>query len=288
MRFKLMLNMDGLSIPKIKDDKKFERLCRDLLKNTYMWNGVTLNGAHGQKQDGVDIYAVSPKNNKHWIGIQCKVKSKNAHLTKSEMLEEIEKAKNFFPPLNEYYFYTTQDRDVHTQNALREIESGIELDFTVKIKFWDDITELLKEEKNLITYYRYYSDFFIDSHAKGFSIGKLFSLVLGTGEAKPETGYELIIGKLPKPDDPNNYLGINYYKGGYYIINLKENTTGRFTPKCYVSDLEGVFSSGYDCFRIVTWINSFEDFNEFVYDDNCEYCFNVSDEERTEYLESLA
>ena len=287
-----MMNMDGLSIPKIDDDKKFERLSRDLLKNTNMWNDVQIHGSPGQKQDGVDVYAVSSKNNKHWIGIQCKVRSKNDRLTKSEMLEEIEKAKNFIPHLKEYYFYTTQDRDVHTQKELKAIVSNENLSFKVEIKFWDDITELLKEEKNLITYSRYYSDFFVDSYAKGLSIGKLFSLLLGTDEAKPDTGYELIIGKLSKPDypthdDPKNYLGINYYKDGYYIMNLQENTSGRFKPKCYVSDLEGVFRCSYDCFRIVTWINSFEDFNEFVYDDNCEYSFNVSDKQRTKYLQSL-
>jgi len=87
-----------------------------------------------------------------------------------------------------------------------------------------------------------------------------------------------MIGKLPKPEDPSDCFGINYYKSGYYIMNLKENTSERLKPKCYISDLEGVFRCQYDCFRV---------FDEFVYDDNYEYSFNISDEQRNEYLAIL-
>lgn len=100
----------GIELPIISNEDLFEDFCLDITKNNISYENSQRNGTRGQRQDGVDIFAREVANYS-WIGIQCKVKSREK-ISSSEIDKEIAKAIHFNPKLSKYYFYTTAKRDV--------------------------------------------------------------------------------------------------------------------------------------------------------------------------------
>lgn len=283
------MDLRFIDIPKIENDTLLEDLAKSLLKSDVLIENVNIHGRPGQKQDGVDVYGRIIENST-WIGIQCKVRSSNNAFSKAELLTEINQAKNFNPRLSKYYLYTTLSRDVATQNIEREINNELtnENNFTFEIKFWEDIEDMLREEKNESVYYRYYHKFFKDNQSLGHSIGKLINLNLGFDD-KYDTHYELIIGKIPKNNDKGR--SVDYYRGTYYIVNLHENKIEFFLKKsntnkvsCYPSDIEYAFSNKIDNYRICKWLTSIDNFDDLIYNDEHNYQFSITFEESRIYL----
>lgn len=134
--------------PEYPDD--FEDLCFRLWKESYNCTIIKKNGRKGQGQNGVDIYGKA-KGEKSYFGIQCKVKEENlgSYIKKEDILEEVEKAKTFKPILTTYFIATTSSRDANIQEYVRELDAEHSANglFEIDIFFWEDIVDLLDENK---------------------------------------------------------------------------------------------------------------------------------------------
>lgn len=283
------MSLKFVDIPKIENDIILEDLAKDLLKVDLSFQNVNIHGRPGQKQDGVDVYC-RRKDSGKWIGVQCKVRSTNKVFTKEELISEVNLAKGFNPKLAEYYLYTTLSRDNATQEFAREINDELAMsgEFSFQVRFWEDIEDTLKQEQFETVYYRYYYKFFNDNLSLGHSIGKLVNLDIGF-DNKIDTHYELIIGKIPKHNDDGK--SVDYYRGTYYIVNLHDKRIEFFLKEhdsnrahCFPSDIELAFDNRIDCYRICKWILSFDNFDDFIYDDNHNYKFSITSEERWKYM----
>ena len=283
------MDLRFIDIPKIENDILLENLAKAILKADDLYKNVNVNGRPGQKQDGVDVFARN-ENNSSWIGIQCKVRSTNKSFTKEELLSEINQAKKFNPQLSEFYVYTTLSRDNNTQKIVREIADELVKSnmFSFDLLFWEDIEELLKQKKYETVYYQFYNKFFVDNLNLGHSIGKLLNLHLGF-DNQLDSQYDLMIGKIPKFNGEKSRA--DYYRGTYYVVNLNEYKIEFFhkkhnskKAKCFPSDIEIAFPNKIDCYRVSKWINSFEDFEDLIYNDKHNYEFYITNEESKEYF----
>jgi hypothetical protein len=128
----------------------FETLCKKLWGE--IWNCPTIrkNGRSGNKQHGVDVYGI-PAGEMQYYGIQCKGKDEytNKQYSESEITEEIENAKKFSPPLKAFYLTTTAVKNADIEQYVREknienVKIGL---FSIEIFSWEDIVELIDENK---------------------------------------------------------------------------------------------------------------------------------------------
>lgn len=280
-----MRDLSHIVIPKIKEQLTFERLVKDITEAKEGYGQVQFNGRSGQHQDGVDVFARN-ESTKEWIGIQCKVRSTNV-LSKTEILNEIKKAKNFNPKLTTYHIYTTASRDVNLQEYIRINfdEFYIKYGFEVHIVFWEDIENLLKIERYYAIYHRYYNEFFANNETLGHGIGKVINLELGIEESL-DSHYELMIGKIPDSIESNNDKA-NYYRGVYFVINFLEKKMETFPIPCASSDLEQCFSNKLDRFRISNWINSIPDIDKFIYINSDSYTAYIYKDKYQKFLKDL-
>jgi hypothetical protein len=128
----------------------FESLCKKLWGE--IWNCPTIrkNGRSGNKQHGVDIYGI-PKGELQYFGIQCKGKDEytNKHYSKKEIAREINEAKKFSPPLKAFYLTTTAVKNATIEEYVREknVENTKLGLFSIEVFAWEDIVELIDENK---------------------------------------------------------------------------------------------------------------------------------------------
>lgn len=144
------------SLPRPENWQDFETLCKKLWGEVWNCPEIKKNGRSGQDQAGIDVYGI-PNGEKSYYGIQCKGKDEytNKQLTEKEIDEEISKALNFTPKLKKMYFATTAVKDVKIEAYLREkniehIEKEI---FEVHLYSWEEIVELIQENKVTYDYY---------------------------------------------------------------------------------------------------------------------------------------
>lgn len=135
----------------------FEGLCKKLWGEIWeVSNKIKKNGRLGQPQSGVDVYAI-PKGEQNYWGIQCKGKDEytNAKLSKEEVDIEIEKAKTFVPKLDVFIFATTANKDVQIEEYIRlkDIESRLNNNFEILLYSWEDIVDLIEENRETFNYY---------------------------------------------------------------------------------------------------------------------------------------
>lgn len=286
------MDLRFVEIPKIENENILEDLAKDILQVNDQYENVNKNGRSGQKQDGVDVYA-REINSSNWLGIQCKIRATNRSFTKSELLIEINKAKAFNPRISEYILFTTLSRDSPTQEIERElqIELKVENSFNFKIQYWEDIEEMLRSEQFEEVYYRYYYKYFKDNLVLGHAIGKLVNLELQF-DGIPDTHCELIIGKIPRYKNDNG-TNVNYYRGTYFIVNLHRNKIEFFNKdernnkaSCFPDDIIDAIENRIDSFRISKWLMEIENIDNFIYDDNHDYKFSISEQERQGYLKN--
>jgi len=134
----------------------FESLCKKLWWEIWKCDEISKNWRQWQKQMWVDVYWI-PKWKKEYFWIQCKWKDDYiwGKLTKKEIDEEIERAKNFKPKLKKFYFATTANKNSNIEEYIREknienISKGL---FEIYLFSWEDIVDLIEENTNTYKYY---------------------------------------------------------------------------------------------------------------------------------------
>lgn len=134
----------------------FESLCKKLWGAIWKCPEIKKNGRQGQTQHGVDVYGI-PLGEQQYFGIQCKGKDEYTHaqLTESEVDKEIEKALLFEPLLKKFYFATTANKDATIETYIRKknIESLQKNAFEVHLFSWEDIVDLIDENRETHDYY---------------------------------------------------------------------------------------------------------------------------------------
>ena len=142
------------SLRKPSNWQDFESLCLLLWREEWKSDDIKKNGRLGQNQDGVDIcghYGAEIE----YSGIQCKCKSESEYLTIKEIDEEIDKAKGFKPSLRRFVIATTAKKDVSIEEYVRikDCENRKTGLFSIDIKSWDDIVEMLERNKSVLNRY---------------------------------------------------------------------------------------------------------------------------------------
>lgn len=144
------------SIRKPENWQDFESLCKKLWGEIWECHEIKKNGRSGQNQQGVDVYGI-PKNESEYHGIQCKGKDDytNSQLSKSEIDNEISKAKLFTPKLKKFYFATTANKDSSIEEYVRvkDIENRDAGLFEIHLFCWEDIADLIEENKKTFDWY---------------------------------------------------------------------------------------------------------------------------------------
>jgi len=134
----------------------FESLCKVLWGEIWSCPEIKKNGRSGQTQHGVDIYGM-PNGSQKYIGIQCKGKDdySKSTLSEKEIDAEIKKAKNFKPKLEKLYFTTTANKDsgIEEYVRLKNEESMNNNGFEIHIFSWEDIVDLIDENKRTHDWY---------------------------------------------------------------------------------------------------------------------------------------
>lgn len=142
------------SLRKPSNWQDFESLCLLLWREEWKSDDIKKNGRLGQNQDGVDIcghYGAEIE----YSGIQCKCKSGSEYLTIKEIDEEIDKARGFKPSLRRFVIATTAKKDVSIEEYVRikDCENRKTGLFSIDIKSWDDIVEMLERNKGVLNQY---------------------------------------------------------------------------------------------------------------------------------------
>ncbi|MBN7814475.1 hypothetical protein [Algoriphagus pacificus] len=134
----------------------FESLCKKLWGEIWDCKEIKKNGRKGQSQNGVDIYGI-PNGENYYFGIQCKGKDEysDKQLSEKEINNEIELAKAFKPPLKKFYFATTANKDSIIEEYIRikDIENREQKLFEVHLFSWEDIVDLIDENKETHDWY---------------------------------------------------------------------------------------------------------------------------------------
>lgn len=282
-----MTRLRNLNIFPLKDEKEFENLCLALWKRILGDPNAQLNGRRGQGQQGVDLFG-RRSGSSDWVGVQCKVRNKGT-LTEIDVNDDVKAAMSFNPRLSELIFATTAPRDKKIQEYARvlteqNVRNSIELE--ISIVSWDDIQLELSEESNLDICRRFYDDFFINYERLGIAISRVLSVSIGVGH-EVDTGYELMIGKTPSPDNPDGFYGLDYWQGNYFIANWTEKTMDTFPLPAFPSDLEHVFRFKRDAFIITKWLNEIKNIDDLIYGENDDHVMLISNDEYQEFLDSM-
>ncbi|RAU92168.1 hypothetical protein [Paenibacillus sp. YN15] len=145
-----MPTLHSMDFPQPTDWQEFERMTKSYCNLKWPDHLVNPYGRNGQSQNGVDLYVKNRDG--AYIGIQCKL-SLAPTLPIKTIEKEAEKAIRFQPTLIHYYIATTAKRNARTQeqvNLLNQQRAANGL-FNVDILFWEDIIELLKSNRNVLT-----------------------------------------------------------------------------------------------------------------------------------------
>lgn len=147
----------------------FESLCKKLWGEIWNCPEIKKNGRQGQTQHGVDVYGI-PDFDSDYYGIQCKGKDEYTHkqLTKDEIDDELKKALKFKPKLRKLYFATTANKDAKIEEYIREknIANKKKNLFEVHLYSWEDIVELIDENKSTHDWYLKSQNFKLNQSCK--------------------------------------------------------------------------------------------------------------------------
>ena len=106
-------------------------------------------------------------------------------------------------------------------------------------------------------------------------------------EHEADTGYELLLGKTPSPDNADSFFGLDYWKGNYFIANWNDRTIDTFPLPAFPSDLEQVFRFKRDAFIIAKWLTEMKSMDDVIYGENDDYVKIISNNEYQEFVASL-
>jgi len=150
-------------ISKPENWQDFEGLCKKLWGEIWnIPNKIKKNGRLGQPQSGVDVYGI-PRNEKGYWGIQCKGKDEYVHakLKKAEVDQEIKNATKFRPELKVFIIATSANKDVEIEEYVRikDLESQEKGKFEILLFCWEDIVDLIEENRDTFNYYVHENQF---------------------------------------------------------------------------------------------------------------------------------
>jgi tetratricopeptide (TPR) repeat protein len=130
------------SIP--NNDDEFEAICLELLREFWARPQLALFGKRGERQFGVDILDLSGETPIY--AAQCKLKEAQKSFPPGEIQAEVDKAKQFRPPLGKYALLTTGKVSADSQLRIRDINQQHKQDglFEVELFTWDRICDLLR------------------------------------------------------------------------------------------------------------------------------------------------
>ena len=141
------------SYKKPKNHQDFEELCLRVLRAYWKCPELDLYGVRGQAQHGVDIIDLSGQGPLR--AAQCKLHEEGKVTTPDEVRGEIEKAKEFTPPLGLYIVMTTGKvrKEVHDLLIAINREHREQHLFIVKVFDWGRIEGLLDEYPDVRDWY---------------------------------------------------------------------------------------------------------------------------------------
>ena len=151
--------MAAFKLPKIDNWDDFEDLCCELWKKIWDDENVERYGRLGQNQNGVDIFHMTSD------GLVNAIQCKNVKTLSFKNIDtEIGKAKNFNPKLNSLTFATTLDKDAKLQSyVLEKSQNNVHNNlFEVNIKFWDDISQYLLKNTDVLK--QFFPECFFDNY----------------------------------------------------------------------------------------------------------------------------
>jgi len=206
----------------------FETLCKKLWGEIWECEEIKKNGRAGQAQHGVDVYGV-PKGETSYYGIQCKGKDEytDKQFTEKEIRKEITKAKKFKPALKKLYFATTAVKDAKIEQFVRERDlknrnAGL---FAIHLYAWEDIVELIDENKKTADYYL---------HSQNYKANHQAVLTFADGAttlvAKPQYKQHKNIYRMEYPMPKLNPL----FGGGMDQFFKTQAAIDRLIPKAFV------------------------------------------------------
>ena len=141
------------SYQKPKNHQDFEELCLRLLRAYWKCPELALYATRGQAQHGVDIIDVSGQDPLR--AAQCKLHEEGTVTTPDEVRGEIEKAKEFTPPLGRYVIMTTGKvrKEVHDLLiAINREHRELSL-FSIAVFDWGRIEGFLDEYPDVRDWY---------------------------------------------------------------------------------------------------------------------------------------
>ena len=172
-----MADYSSVSIPPPKNWQDFERHCRVLFECILKDPTTCLNGRHGQSQNGVDIWGRRGGSGGQYVGVQCKGKNSNLgkKVTESELRGEVEKARNFTPPILEFFLVTTAPDDAKIQEIARNITQENKVSnrpMDVTVWGWAELENRISQYAPAIQAFLPDSTPFIDKILSGFADSK--------------------------------------------------------------------------------------------------------------------
>ncbi len=137
-----------------RNPQDFELLCLKLLRAYWGCPELELYATSGQAQHGVDIVDLSGRESLR--AAQCKLHEEGKVTTRSEVKNEIEKAKRFTPPLDRYVIMTTGKVRKEVHDLLIEInrEHKKKNLFIIQVFDWGRIEEFLDEYTDIRDWYK--------------------------------------------------------------------------------------------------------------------------------------
>ncbi len=127
------------------NDDAFEQMCLQLLRRYWSRPGLEIFGKRGERQYGIDILDVGGQTPIY--AAQCKLKEEHKSLPPTEIQEEVDKAKQFTPPLGKYAILTTAKVSTQAQRKVREINQSHKATglFEVELLTWEHLCTLLQQ-----------------------------------------------------------------------------------------------------------------------------------------------
>src|SRR5437763_16406541 len=108
--------------PQPANEDAFEEFCLVLLRDHWTLPTLDRYGHRGERQDGVDL--VDTGGGSPFRGVQCKHHDSTKTLPPRELEAEVEKAKGFPEPLNEFFILTTAKKSTQAQRKVRDINKA--------------------------------------------------------------------------------------------------------------------------------------------------------------------
>jgi hypothetical protein len=246
-------------LPAPQTPDAFEALCLDVWRRLLNDPHAQVYGRGGQQQRGVDIFGRRDRS-MDWVGIQCKVR-RGGELRPRDIETDLEAAATMNPRLSEFVIATTARRDTTMQDLARERTArnqAVGL-FVVTTFFWDDFEIFLQNDANLDLLQKHYGEFIVRLLPTGTVVSKMLSLRVGV--ERPDTLYELIIGKtLPRREAESPAFGLAYFKDLAFMVNLQTRTAAVFPmPMRHFSAIESTIESRQDQRIIASWLNTIGD-----------------------------